>query len=211
MGISDLYFAKPLWLLALLIFPIWLIINHFNKNGGKDISLLHTISSYPAPLSSLNLQIIHELKKFFNVTIGFSDHSRDPIIGPVTAVAMGAKIIEKHFTLHNKLPGPDHGFALTPNELKIMVQSIRDCESTINKNKKNILPEELELREFAHRGIQATKDIKKNDIFKEGENIDILRPGKQKQGIHPKSLDKLNGKNSKRDISKGDGILENDF
>mgnify|MGYP005635496821 FL=1 len=186
-------------------------INHFNKNGGKDISLLHTISSYPAPLSSLNLQIIHELKKFFNVTIGFSDHSRDPIIGPVTAVAMGAKIIEKHFTLNKKLPGPDHGFALTPNELKIMVQSIRDCESTINKNKKNILPEELELREFAHRGIQATKDIKKNDIFKEGENIDILRPGKQKQGIHPKSLDKLNGKNSKRDISKGDGILENDF
>ena len=92
-----------------------------------------------------------------------------------------------------------------------MVQSIRDCESTINKNKKNILPEELELREFAHRGIQATKDIKKNDIFKEGENIDILRPGKQKQGIHPKNLDKLNGKNSKRDISKGDGILENDF
>lgn len=186
-------------------------INHFNKNGGKEITLLHTISKYPAPLSSLNLQIIHELQEKFNVTVGFSDHSRDPVIGPVTAVAMGGKIIEKHFTLHNKLPGPDHGFALTPNELKIMVKSIRDCELTLNSNKKNILPEELELREFAHRGIQAIKDIKKNDIFKEGENIDILRPGKQKQGIHPKNLEELEGKNSKRDISKGDGISQEDW
>tara|TARA_B110000438_G_scaffold90530_1_gene89976 strand:- start:219 stop:1256 length:1038 start_codon:yes stop_codon:yes gene_type:complete len=186
-------------------------INHFNKNGGKEITLLHTISKYPAPLSSLNLQIIHELQEKFNVTVGFSDHSRDPVIGPVTAVAMGGKIIEKHFTLHNKLPGPDHGFALTPNELKIMVQSIRDCELTLDSNKKNILPEELELREFAHRGIQAIKDIKKNDIFKEGVNIDVLRPGKQNQGIHPKNLEELEGKNSKRDISKGDGISQEDW
>jgi sialic acid synthase SpsE len=186
-------------------------INHFKKNGGKEISLLHTISQYPASLSSLNLKIIPELQKKFNVPVGLSDHSRDPIIGPVAAIALGGKIIEKHFTLNNKLPGPDHSFALTPNELKIMVKSIRDCEAALGSNKKNILPEELELREFAHRGIQVIKDIKKDDIFEEGVNIDILRPGKQKQGIHPKNLERLEGKKSKRDISEGEGICQEDW
>jgi len=186
-------------------------INHYRKNGGKEISLLHTISKYPAPISLLNLKIINELQKKFNVPVGFSDHSRDPIIGPVIAVAYGGTIIEKHFTLNNKLPGPDHSFALTPNELKKMVQAIRDCELALGSNKKNILPEELELREFAHRGIQVIKEIKKNDIFKEGINIEILRPGKQKQGIHPKNIEKLEGKKSKRDISEGEGICQGDW
>jgi N-acetylneuraminate synthase len=186
-------------------------INHFNKNGGKEITLLHTISKYPAPLSSLNLQIIHELQKKFNVVVGFSDHSRDPLVGPISAVALGAKIIEKHFTLHNKLPGPDHSFAITPDELKKMVWFIRECESTLNSTQKNILPDELELRQFAHRGIQAIKNIKKNDVFKEGINVDILRPGKRKQGIHPMYIEMLEGKNSKKDISTGDGISLDDW
>ena len=186
-------------------------VNYFYDNGGKDISLLHTISKYPAPLSSLNLKIISELEKKFNVPVGFSDHSRSPTIGPITAVSLGGKIIEKHFTLNNNLPGPDHSFALTPIELKNMVEAIRGCELVLGSNQKTILPEEFELREFAHRGIQSIKEIKENDIFKEGENIDILRPGKQKQGIHPKYLKQLSGKKSKRNISQGEGIIQGDW
>ena len=186
-------------------------VNYFYDNGGKDISLLHTISKYPAPLSSLNLKIISELEKKFNIPVGFSDHSRSPTIGPITAVSLGGKIIEKHFTLNNNLPGPDHSFALTPIELKNMVEAIRGCELVLGSNQKTILPEEFELREFAHRGIQSIKEIKENDIFKEGENIDILRPGKQKQGIHPKYLKQLSGKKSKRNISQGEGIIQGDW
>jgi len=181
-------------------------INHFKKNGGKEISLLHTVSKYPAPLSSLNLKIIHELQKKFNVPIGFSDHSRDPVIGPVTSVALGVKIIEKHFTLNNKLPGPDHLFALTPDELKIMVQSIRDCETSLGSNKKDILREELELRRFATRALQATCDISKGDVLIEGKNFDVLRPGKRTRGLEPRFLETVNGKKAKKDIKQGDGI-----
>lgn len=186
-------------------------VNYFYDNGGKDISLLHTISKYPAPLSSLNLKTMSELGKKFNIPVGFSDHSRSPTIGPITAVSLGGKIIEKHFTLNNNLPGPDHSFALTPIELKNMVEAIRGCELVLGSNEKTILPEEFELREFAHRGIQAIKEIKENDIFKEGENVDILRPGKQKQGIHPKYLKQLSGKKSKRNISQGEGIIQGDW
>tara|TARA_B100001559_G_scaffold308174_1_gene301073 strand:+ start:973 stop:2010 length:1038 start_codon:yes stop_codon:yes gene_type:complete len=186
-------------------------VNYFYDNGGKDISLLHTISKYPAPLSSLNLKTISELEKKFNIPVGFSDHSRSPTIGPITAVSLGGQIIEKHFTLNNNLPGPDHSFALTPIELKNMVEAIRGCELVLGSNEKTILPEEFELREFAHRGIQAIKEIKENDIFKEGENVDILRPGKQKQGIHPKYLKQLSGKKSKRNISQGEGIIQGDW
>jgi sialic acid synthase SpsE len=186
-------------------------VNYFYDNGGKDISLLHTISKYPAPLSSLNLKTISELEKKFNIPVGFSDHSRSPTIGPITAVSLGGQIIEKHFTLNNNLPGPDHSFALTPIELKNMVEAIRGCELVLGSNEKTILPEEFELREFAHRGLQAIKEIKENDIFKEGENIDILRPGKQKQGIHPKYLKQLSGKKSKRNISQGEGIIQGDW
>jgi N-acetylneuraminate synthase len=186
-------------------------VNYFYDNGGKDISLLHTISKYPAPLSSLNLKTMSELEKKFNIPVGFSDHSRSPTIGPITAVSLGGKIIEKHFTLNNNLPGPDHSFALTPIELKNMVEAIRGCELVLGSNEKTILQEEFELREFAHRGIQAIKEIKENDIFKEGENVDILRPGKQKQGIHPKYLKQLSGKKSKRNISQGEGIIQGDW
>ena len=108
---------------------------------------MQTTAKYPAPLSTLNLKTIPTLIEHFKTKIGLSDHSRDPIIGPVTAVALGATIIEKHFTLDNKLPGPDHSFALLPDELKIMVKSIRDCEKSLGVGKKIVQPEEVELRE----------------------------------------------------------------
>ena len=185
-------------------------IEHFKKNGGKNLTLMQTTAKYPAPFDTLNLRIIPNLRQKFEIPVGLSDHSRDPIIGPVTAVALGATVIEKHFTLDNKLPGPDHFFALNPDELKIMVESIRNCELSLGKTEKNILLEETELNKFAQRGIQAIKPIKQNEIFEEGKNIDILRPGNQKKGLHPKFLSQINGKKATRSIGIGQGIQIDD-
>lgn len=185
--------------------------NHFYKNGGKTISLMQCTAKYPAPLSTLNLKVIPELINRFKIPVGLSDHSRDPLIGPVGAVALGATIIEKHFTLHNKLPGYDHSFAILPDELKQMVKAIRQIEEALGSGKKEVQKEERELREYAQRSVQAIREIKKGDILSEGNNLDVLRSGKQKQGLHPKYMTEIEGKKATRNISLGDGIQENDY
>ena len=186
-------------------------INHFYKHGGKTISLMQCTAKYPAPLSTLNLKVIHEFINRFNVPVGLSDHSRDPIIGPIGAVAFGATIIEKHFTLHNKLPGPDHSFAITPDELKQMVKAIRQIEQAMGSEIKEVQEEEIELRNYAQRAVQAIKVIKKGEILSESRNIEVLRPGKQKRGLHPKYLIEIEGKKATRKIPLGDGIKEGDY
>ena len=186
-------------------------INHFYKNGGTNISIMQCTAKYPAPLSTLNLKVIPDLINRFNIPVGLSDHSRDPIIGPVGAVALGATIIEKHFTLHNKLPGPDHSFAITTDELKQMVKAIRKTEWSLGYDKKEVQGEENELRSYAQRSIQAIVEIKNGDVFVEGKNIDILRSGKQKRGLHPKYLAEIEGQKAKRNIPLGDGIQKADY
>jgi len=186
-------------------------INHFYQNNGRSVSVMQCTAKYPAPLETLNLKVIPELIRRFQVPAGLSDHSRDPLIGPVGAVALGAKIIEKHFTLHNKLPGPDHSFAVTPDELTRMVKGVREMEEAVGSGIKSMQPEELELRNYAYRSVQAVKDIKKGEIFAEGVNFDILRPGKQKMGLHPRFINEIIGKKAARDIPLGDGIRDGDY
>lgn len=183
----------------------------FYKNGGKNLSLMQCTAKYPAPFSSLNLRVVPELKSRFKIPVGFSDHSPDPVISPVVAVALGADIIEKHFTLNRRLSGPDHAFALEPTELKQMIKAIRDCELTLGDSKKIVGKVELELHNYAQRGIQAIGNIKKGEVLKEEVNIDILRPGKQKKGIHPRYLKDMAGKKAKRNILLGDGIKMSDY
>ena len=132
-------------------------------------------------------------------------------MGPVTAVALGATIIEKHFTLNKNLPGPDHQFALIPEQLKTMIKSIRGCEASLGSGNKIVQKEEKELRRFAQRSIQAIKPIKKGQIFKENVNIAILRPGKQIRGLHPKFLTEIINKKAKKNIALGQGIKNNDY
>ena len=129
----------------------------------------------------------------------------------MAAVALGATLIEKHYTLDNKLPGPDHAFAITAEELKSMVKAIRDCEASLGSGKKMLQPEEMELKTYAQRAIQATTNILIGEALSEGKNIQILRPGKQRQGVHPKLLPHIEGKTAKRRIPLGDGIQTNDF
>lgn len=183
----------------------------FYKNRGKDLSVLQCTAKYPTPFADLNLRVIPALAKKFRVAVGLSDHSLDPVIGPVAAVALGATIVEKHFTLSRKLKGPDHAFAVEPEELSQMVRAIRDCEAALGSEKKVVGKIEQELHEYAQRGIQAIRDIRKGEPIRPGFNVAILRPGKQRKGIHPKYLNDLIDRRAKRNIAIGDGIQKNDY
>lgn len=183
----------------------------FFSYKGSHLTLMQCTASYPAPSDSMNLSSICWLKKRFKVDVGLSDHSLNPILAPVMAVSLGGKVIEKHFTLDKTLKGPDHAFSLNPKELKSMVQAIREAEKMKGSGYKSIHPSEEELRRFAKRGIQAIQNIKAGTLFKEGENIAILRPGNKPQGIHPRFLEKIEGKTAKREIPIGDGIRHGDF
>jgi len=178
------------------------------KRGNQNISLMQCTSKYPCPLEALNLSVIPQMKSRYNIPVGFSDHSVEPMIAPILAIGLGARIIEKHFTLDRKLPGPDHPFALIPSELELMIKSIRYAESALGSGRKEILKEELELRKFATRAIQAIREISKGEILKEGVNIDVLRPGGRMRGLEPRFLGLVQGKKATKDIKIGDGITE---
>lgn len=180
------------------------------KNKSGKIFLLHTISKYPAPPNSLNLKAIKNLKEKYNLTVGLSDHSLDPIIAPLISIGLGGRIIEKHFTLNKNLKGPDHKFALNPKELMYMISVIRIAETMLGIEKKIIMNDEFELQKFAKRSIQSISDIPKGEKFVEDGNFAILRPGNQKRGAEPMFFYKIKGKRAKRRIKVGDGIHLND-
>ena len=182
------------------------VVELFKKNENNQIALLQCTSKYPAPISSLNLSVIPKIKRRYNVPVGLSDHSIDPIIAPLVAIGFGANIIEKHFTMDKNLNGPDHSFALNPDEIKQMIKCIRAADLSKGKGEKEILQEEIELRKYATRSIQAIKNIKKGDILEEGKNFDILRPGNRLRGIDAKFLKSIDGKRATEDIDEGDGI-----
>jgi|TARA_B110000495_G_C22983982_1_gene578758 N,N'-diacetyllegionaminate synthase len=183
-------------------------IKKIKENGNDKIALLQCTAKYPAPIDSLNLNVISTLKSKYGLPVGFSDHSLDPVVGPLLSIGFGATIVEKHFTMDKSLSGPDHMFALDPNELKLMIDSIRNADAAKGNSIKEVLNVELELQKFATRSIQATKNIFKGDILSEGENFDILRPGNRIRGLNARFLDLVNGKKATKDISIGDGILD---
>lgn len=183
-------------------------IDLIKKTSNSKIALLQCTSCYPAPTKSLNLLSIPSMKRRYKIPIGLSDHSTDPLMAPIMTIALGGTIIEKHFTLSRKLIGPDHIFALEPEELKLMVQTIRQAEQALGNGKKRVLDVEQELRKFAKRSLQATSDIEKGEILKEGHNFDTLRPGKRLRGLDAKFLNEINGKKTKKIVKKGEGIIE---
>jgi N,N'-diacetyllegionaminate synthase len=178
------------------------------KKSNSAIALLQCTAKYPAELDRLNLSVIPQLKLKYNLPVGLSDHSIDPIIGPLLAVGLGATIIEKHFTLDRNLPGPDHPFALIPTELESMIKTIRKADPAKGTGDKQVLDVETELRRFATRSIQAIRDIKKGEILQEGQNFEVLRPGNRIRGLDARFLSSVNGKKAKTEIKAGDGITE---
>lgn len=173
---------------------------------GADLTLLQCTAVYPAPASSMNLEAIRALKEMFHVPVGLSDHSQDPFIAPLGAVALGASVIEKHFTLDRGLKGPDHKFAITASELRNLVSSIRELEKMLGSGFKKVEAEESELLHFARRRLQATKSIKKGEKLEEGINFNILRPGKNRGGVDPSHIKKIEGTFAQKDYEAGEGI-----
>lgn len=188
----------------------WAVNRYFQK-GGDDLTLMQCTAHYPAEAKSMQLNAIPYLHQRYGLPVGLSDHSHHPTQAPIAAVALGACVIEKHFTLDNNLPGPDHSFAITPPQLKQMVDAIRDTEEMVGSYGKWIDPSEQELRAFAQRRIQAICNIQAGEAFIEGTNTAILRPGKQKPGLLPKYLAEIEGKKATRAIMAGDGIQRGDW
>jgi len=159
----------------------------------KQITLLQCNSDYPTKYSDVNLSAMLYLKKKFKVKVGLSDHTLG-IEVPIAAAALGAKVIEKHFTLDRKFKGPDHKASLIPSELINMVNSIRNIEKALGSPKKIVTKSELKTLKAARKSIVAIKNIKKNKIF-DKNNIEIKRPG---TGLSAKEFDHVIGKKAKR-------------
>jgi sialic acid synthase SpsE len=183
----------------------------FRENGGGQLVLLQCTARYPAPLSAADVKAIPWLAERFQVMAGLSDHTRDPLAAPLAAVALGARVIEKHYTLSNSLPGPDHSFALEPAELRAMVTGIRHVEEALGDSQKRIRPEEEELRSYAQRAVQAIRPISAGELLREDHNIAIRRAGQQRKGVHPRFLADMEARPSTRDIPLGDGIRSGDW
>lgn len=161
--------------------------------GNERIIVLQCTAKYPTPLEAVNARALVSLRDATGLPTGLSDHSRDPILAPVVAVALGACLIEKHVTLDNGMPGPDHGFAIEPHELKLLVQRVRDAERVLGHGRKEPLPEEQELRAFARRSIFALRDIRVGEQLSL-DNVAVLRCGKLGFGLAPELLAKVIGR-----------------
>jgi len=167
--------------------------------GNEQIVLLQCTAKYPTPLDAVNARALVSLRDATGLPTGLSDHSRDPVLAPVVAVALGACVIEKHFTLSNLLPGPDHAFAVEPVELRMLVQRVRDAEQALGHGRKETLPEEEELRAFARRSIFAARDIRPGEPLTR-ENVAVLRCGKLGFGLPPEALESVMGRTTARAI-----------
>jgi len=180
-----------------------LAIKTLKKNGTDQIAILHCVSSYPANPAQMNLKMISDIEKRFNVVSGLSDHTLG-IETSIASVAMGAKIIEKHFTLSRADGGPDSAFSLEPDEMKKLVQSIRIVEKAIGKVNYKSDKKESENIVF-RKSLFVVENIKKGENFTE-KNVRSIRPG---YGMAPKFYEKILGKKAKLDIKKGTPLIMN--
>lgn len=188
---------------------------------NKQLIISHCTTNYPTVLNEVNLRAMNTLKKQFNLPTGYSDHT-EGINVSLAAVALGACVIEKHFTLDRNLPGPDHKASLEPKELKEMVNGIREIKNRLDRGEngekiveefnvfealgdgvKKPNPNEIEIAKIARKSIVAAQDIKKGEVIKE-DMLKIKRPG---IGIKPKHFDEIVGRIAKEDIKKDELIL----
>ena len=178
----------------------------YKRQKNKNISLLHCVSNYPCSKKSLNLNVITTLKRTFNLPVGFSDHYNGNKAAEL-AVALGAKLIEKHFTLDKKMSGPDHISSLNPYEFREYVKSIRDTEIYLGSNIKQVQPEEKSIRKISRKSITLKKDMKKNSKISL-KDIQMKRPG---TGIIGQQLDLVLGKKLKFNLKKDHQIKKKDL
>jgi N-acetylneuraminate synthase/N,N'-diacetyllegionaminate synthase len=176
-------------------------VNEVYKTRNNNLILLHCVSSYPALADEVNLRRIQTLRQAFRVPVGFSDHTQG-VIAALGAVCLGAKVIEKHFTLDKNMMGPDHWFSADPKELKELVESIRYLEKALGSSEVKPSLKEIKMRELARRSIVAARGIKKGEKLTHNM-IEYKRPG---IGLLPKFANFIMGRQAKVDIKKNELI-----
>lgn len=166
----------------------------FRAAGGTDLTLLKCTSAYPSPPEEMNLRTIPDLAARFGVAVGLSDHSMD-VAAPVAAVALGARVIEKHLTSSRAVPGPDSSFSLEPDEFRTMVQAVRSCEAALGTVRYVPTVKENALRPY-RRSLFATRDIAAGELLN-ADNVRSVRPG---HGLHTRNLPHIVGTRAAIDI-----------
>lgn len=173
------------------------------KNGAGQITLLHCNTEYPTPMEDVNLHAMRKMEDVFQVPVGYSDHTAG-IEVPIAAAALGASVIEKHFTLDKNMEGPDHKASLEPEELKQMVASIRNIEKAIGSGEKKPSPSEKKNISIARKSIVAKRDIRKGEKLTE-DNLSVKRPG---DGISPMRWYEIVGTAAVKDFKEDELITE---
>ena len=169
--------------------------------GAGPITLLHCNTEYPTPIEDANLLAMQDLREQFALPVGYSDHTAG-IEADIAAAALGAVVIEKHFTLDKTLPGPDHKASLSPEELTAMVAAVRKTELALGDGRKHVTESEAKNKPIARKSILAKRDIKKGETFTP-ENLTVKRPG---DGISPMRWYDVLGKTAKRDFAEDEKI-----
>ena len=169
----------------------------------KKITVMHANTEYPTPINDVNLRSMITIGKTFNISFGYSDHTLGIEVS-VAAVALGAKCIEKHFTLNSSMDGPDHKASLEPNELKAMIKAIRNIESALGSTIKKPSKSETPNIKIVRKSLVASRDIKKGEIFTE-QNLTAKRPG---DGLSPFKIKKFLGKKSQKNYKKDQQIKQ---
>ena len=177
-------------------------INVLKEYGTDDITILHCTTEYPAPIKDVNLNVLQTMREAFGYPVGYSDHTQG-IEVDLAAVALGASVIETHFTLDRNLPGPDHKASLEPDELKAMINGIRKVELALGSKEKKPSEMELKNRLVARKSIVAKKAIKAGEVFSV-DNITTKRPG---SGINPMRWNEVIGMNAIRDFEEDELIV----
>jgi len=167
-----------------------------------DLTILHCNAEYPTPMEDVNLRAMLTIRDELGVNVGYSDHTLGVEV-PVAAVAMGATVIEKHFTLDRTLPGPDHAASLEPDELKAMVMAIRNIEKAMGDGIKKPSNSEKKNIPIVRKSIVVKRPIKEGEVFSE-DNLTVKRPG---TGISPMKWDEMIGKRADREYQKDDLII----
>ena len=176
---------------------IRLALDTIYAEGNKDVTLLKCTSAYPAPIEEANLLTIPDMRNRFGCKVGLSDHSEGSAV-PMTAVALGAEVVEKHFIIDRSIGGPDAAFSMNAEEFAKMVQDVRNVEKALGSVYYPTDPSKIKGREFS-RSLYIAEDMKAGDVITE-QNVRSVRPG---YGLHPKYLPELFGKKVKRNIEKG--------
>jgi N,N'-diacetyllegionaminate synthase len=177
-------------------------ITELENAGGNDITLLHCTSNYPCPFNEVNLRAMGTLRTAFGFNVGYSDHTQG-ISVPIAAVALGASVIEKHFTLDKSLPGPDHSSSIDPDELHAMVESIRNIEAALGDGIKKPAQSELDISRVVRRKIVASKLILKGTLFS-SENLTTKRTSDK--GLPTEMWDYVIGHPAPKDFAEDEGI-----